>query len=62
MTVKELLERLQCCNPDSEVIISIRQNEQGNAMFGTSCGLSDVFTVPNQHPVLITDATMEDLR
>lgn len=62
MTVKELLERLQHCNPDSDVLISIRQQHGGNAMFGTCCGVEDVFTVPNQHPVLITDATMEDLR
>lgn len=60
MKVKDLIAQLQICNPESEVIINVPRSGTSN-FAGVSMYVEDCFAIRNQHPVIITDATCEDL-
>jgi hypothetical protein len=60
MKVKDLIAQLSDCDPDSEVVINVPR--AGNSNFaGVSMFVRECFSVAGKHPVIITDATCEDL-
>jgi hypothetical protein len=62
MTVREVITLMMKCDMDSDVLVVIKRDDQTPWTSGACFGVAEVFDVTNQHPVIIVDGTLEDLK